>query len=181
MDKVNRNPFQKDQCHKIFMVLGMPSEQKWPGLKYLPDYAKLKEFTKQAYVAGCCVCRSCTLFPACMPFSTFHDQHVRMPSSRPTLDFKCTGRVLVTTCASFGSQMLFKNARTSCHAATSRGLCLSSRGPIHLSEKRTQRSMLSREKSGRETAATKRSLAVMLSPFDIKSWGYWRVQMAHRI
>jgi hypothetical protein len=54
MDKVNRNPFQKDQCHKIFMVLGMPSEQKWPGLKYLPDYAKLKEFTKQAYVAGCC-------------------------------------------------------------------------------------------------------------------------------
>lgn len=36
MDKVNRNPFQKDQCHKIFMALGMPSGVQ-PCMFYVDD------------------------------------------------------------------------------------------------------------------------------------------------
>lgn len=43
----SNGPFQKDQCDKIFRVLGLPS---WPGLDRLPEYAKLRQMkSEKAY------------------------------------------------------------------------------------------------------------------------------------
>ena len=40
----SNGPFQKDQCDKIFRVLGLPS---WPGLDRLPEYAKLRQMKNE--------------------------------------------------------------------------------------------------------------------------------------
>jgi cyclin-dependent kinase 8/11 len=40
-------PFQKDQCDKIFRVLGMPSSQTWEGLENLPEYNNILQMGRE--------------------------------------------------------------------------------------------------------------------------------------
>ncbi|OQR98773.1 serine/threonine protein kinase [Thraustotheca clavata] len=40
-------PFQKDQCDKIFKILGMPTPQTWEGIENLPEYEKMMELCKE--------------------------------------------------------------------------------------------------------------------------------------
>ncbi|CAK4716743.1 hypothetical protein AeMF1_001694 [Aphanomyces euteiches] len=40
-------PFQKDQCDKIFKILGLPTPQTWEGLDNLPEYSNMQNMTKE--------------------------------------------------------------------------------------------------------------------------------------
>lgn len=57
MEHKKHIPFQYSQCEKIFRVLGTPksmpdqwcfltilSEEEWPGLEFMPDYAKISGY-----------------------------------------------------------------------------------------------------------------------------------------
>lgn len=45
-------PFQKDQMMKIIDVLGMPTKERWEGLKLMPEYPKLLELPPQCLQAN---------------------------------------------------------------------------------------------------------------------------------
>ncbi|ETV92610.1 CMGC/CDK/CDK8 protein kinase [Aphanomyces invadans] len=47
--EVNENnaPFQKDQCDKIFKILGLPTPQTWSGMEHLPEYSNVQNMTKE--------------------------------------------------------------------------------------------------------------------------------------
>lgn len=51
MQKPNENkaipPFETDQCHKIFEMLGFPNENLWPEVKHLPKYKELQALAKK--------------------------------------------------------------------------------------------------------------------------------------
>lgn len=40
-------PFQKDQCDKIFRVLGMPTSQSWEGLEHLSEYPNMLQMARE--------------------------------------------------------------------------------------------------------------------------------------
>ncbi|DAZ92704.1 TPA: hypothetical protein N0F65_012829 [Lagenidium giganteum] len=40
-------PFQKDQCDRIFKVLGMPTPQTWEGLENLPEYQNVVQMGRE--------------------------------------------------------------------------------------------------------------------------------------
>ncbi|EQC35947.1 CMGC/CDK/CDK8 protein kinase [Saprolegnia diclina VS20] len=40
-------PFQKDQCDKIFKIMGMPTPQTWDGLECLPEYENMMQMCKE--------------------------------------------------------------------------------------------------------------------------------------
>ncbi|RHZ04937.1 hypothetical protein DYB31_008594, partial [Aphanomyces astaci] len=43
----NNAPFQKDQCDKIFKILGLPTPQTWTGMDNLPEYSNVQAMTKE--------------------------------------------------------------------------------------------------------------------------------------
>eukprot|EP01134_Creolimax_fragrantissima_P003089 CFRG3089T1 len=45
-DKFNRAPFQKDQCDKIFRLLGCPTAKYWPDVKKLPESDRLSQYAQ---------------------------------------------------------------------------------------------------------------------------------------
>lgn len=40
-------PFQKDQCDKIFKVLGVPTPKVWPGVDRLPEYKHVQAMMRE--------------------------------------------------------------------------------------------------------------------------------------
>ena len=40
-------PFQKEQCEKIFRVLGIPTPTTWPSMDKLPEYEKVKSLARE--------------------------------------------------------------------------------------------------------------------------------------
>jgi cyclin-dependent kinase 8/11 len=40
-------PFQKDQCDKIFKVMGLPTPQTWEGVEHLPEYENMLNMCKE--------------------------------------------------------------------------------------------------------------------------------------
>lgn len=44
VDNKKSIPFQRDQLHKIFDIMGTPTKERWPSLEFMPEFPNLKDF-----------------------------------------------------------------------------------------------------------------------------------------